>query len=124
MREIFDSCYFAGPFFRHFIFNKTNAAAKVNVNVSNLEFKVEKDLQLFTKRLSQKLNKALHVLSKLREFFQTNVTKIIKFTNNDDDDMDEQVGKSSPLEDFKPEFDLGLNDIEDKPLNLHLNHSI
>uniref|UniRef100_A0A1A9ZGJ7 VWFA domain-containing protein n=1 Tax=Glossina pallidipes TaxID=7398 RepID=A0A1A9ZGJ7_GLOPL len=118
LQEIFDSFHFAGPSFHHFIFNKTNASAKVNV--SNLEFKVQQDLQLFTKRLSQKLNKALHVLSELREFFQTNVTKIIKFTNDYDDDMDEEVGKSSQLEDFKPEFDLGLNDIEEKPLNLHL----
>uniref|UniRef100_A0A1A9V228 Uncharacterized protein n=1 Tax=Glossina austeni TaxID=7395 RepID=A0A1A9V228_GLOAU len=118
LQEIFDSFHFTGPSFHHFIFNKTNASAKVNV--SNLDFKVQQDLQLFTIRLSQKLNNALQVLNELREFFQTNVTKIIKFTNNYDDDKDEEVGKYSQLEDFKPEFDLGLNDIEEKPLNLHL----
>uniref|UniRef100_A0A1A9UMK9 Uncharacterized protein n=1 Tax=Glossina austeni TaxID=7395 RepID=A0A1A9UMK9_GLOAU len=102
----------------------TNASAKVNVNVSNLEFKVQQDLQLFTKRLSQKLKKALHVLSELRQLFQTNVTKMIKFTNDYEDDIDEEVEKSSQLEDFKHELDLGLNDTEEKPLNLHLNFCI
>uniref|UniRef100_A0A1A9WIT5 VWFA domain-containing protein n=1 Tax=Glossina brevipalpis TaxID=37001 RepID=A0A1A9WIT5_9MUSC len=120
LQEIFDSFHFTGPSSHNFIFNKTNASPKVNV--SNLEFKIQQDLQLFTKRLSQKLNKALHVVNELREFFQTNITKIIKFTSDYDDeiDMDEELGKSSQLGDFKPEFDLDLNDIEEKPLNLHL----
>lgn len=55
-------------------------------NINNFESKIEIDLNVFGRRLSHKLEKALNIVRELKDFFQMNITRIIHFMDDYDDD--------------------------------------
>lgn len=82
----------------------------------SLDVKMQHDLLYFSKRLALKLEKALHIVQDLRDYFQTNITQIMQFTAEYEEDLDEEDEEEGEVE---PEFDMELNDIE-KPLSPHI----
>ena len=83
---------------------------------SQEEVRNQQYLQYFSKRLAMKLEKALHVVRELRDYFQTNITQIMQFTAEYEDDLEDEEDDDVKLE---PEFDMEFNDIE-KPLKPHI----
>lgn len=94
-------------------FNKNLSINGDRIPLALLDFKLQQDLHHFSKRLAEKLEKALHVVRDLKDFFQTNITQIMQFTAEYEDDLDEDDS------DAEPEFDMELNDIE-RPLSSHV----
>lgn len=116
LQEIFDSMHFS---------SSSSVAYNRNVTLSgekgvetNLDAKLRQDLLYFSKRLALKLEKALHIVQELRDFFQTNITQIMQFTAEYDEDLDDEDNDEDDSE-IEPEFDMELNDIE-KPLSPHI----
>ncbi|XP_061386157.1 VWFA and cache domain-containing protein CG16868 [Musca vetustissima] len=113
IQEIFDSMHFSSS--SAFTFNKNLSINGDRIPLALLEYKLQQDLQHFSKRLAEKIEKALHIVRDLRDFFQTNITQIVQFTAEYEEDLEEEEDDS----DSEPEFDMELNDIE-RPLSPHI----
>ncbi|XP_067627301.1 VWFA and cache domain-containing protein CG16868 [Eurosta solidaginis] len=115
IQEIFDSMHF----------NSKNAAA-VNVaafkNNSEEQYdtastRLQHDLQIFSKILAKKLQKATHVVLELRDFFRYNITKVllqqqqqdVEYGDVSDDDASEEDDADDEDED---EFEVTIDDLD------------
>ncbi|XP_065367009.1 VWFA and cache domain-containing protein CG16868 [Calliphora vicina] len=114
IQEIFDSMHFSSSASLAFSRNHSLTTEK-SADIS-LDVKMQQDLLYFSKRLALKLEKALHIVQDLRDYFQTNITQIMQFTAEYEEDLDEEDEEEGEVE---PEFDMELNDIE-KPLSPHI----
>ncbi|XP_005189036.2 VWFA and cache domain-containing protein CG16868 [Musca domestica] len=111
IQEIFDSMHFSSS--SAFTFNKNLSINGDRIPLALLDYKLQQDLQHFSKRLAEKIEKALHIVRDLRDFFQTNITQIVQFTAEYEEDLEDDDS------DVEPEFDMELNDIE-RPLSPHI----
>ncbi|XP_068145488.1 VWFA and cache domain-containing protein CG16868 [Drosophila tropicalis] len=77
------------------------------------------DLQLFSQRLGDKLQKASHLVMDLRDIFRFNLTKVLQYSYVDqDDDDDDDEG-----EEVESEFDFEMEDIQmPSPATEQLQH--
>ncbi|XP_073846645.1 VWFA and cache domain-containing protein CG16868 isoform X2 [Musca autumnalis] len=112
IQEIFDSMHFSSS--SAFTFNKNLSINGDRIPLALLDYKLQQDLQHFSKRLAEKIEKALHIVRELRDFFQTNITQIVQFTAEYEEDLEEDDS------DVEPEFDMELNDIERPSLSPHI----
>jgi len=77
----------------------TRQAPSNESNPSNPQ--VQRDLQLFSSRLSKKLQKATHVVLELRELFRYNLTKVWQYSYDDEDEESEsELDLEMELEDL------------------------
>ncbi|XP_075165779.1 VWFA and cache domain-containing protein CG16868 [Haematobia irritans] len=111
IQEIFDSMHFSTS--SSFNFNKNLSVNGDRMPLALIDFKLQHDLHHFSKRLAEKLEKALHIVRELKDFFQTNITQIMQFTAEYEEDLEEDDAE------VEPEFDMELNDIE-RPLSPHV----
>lgn len=101
-----------------FTFNRNHSLTHDKSYDLPLDLKMQQDLLYFSKRLALKLEKAIHIVQDLRDFFQTNITQIMHFTAEYEEDLDDEDDDENDS-DIEPEFDMELNDIE-KPLSAHI----
>ncbi|KNC33688.1 VWFA and cache domain-containing protein [Lucilia cuprina] len=116
IQEIFDSMHFSSS--ANLAFNRSLAQTNDKSVMDSVDNKMQQDLLYFSKRLALKLEKALHVVQELRDYFQTNITQIMQFTNEYEEDLDDEDDEELQDSEVEPEFDMELNDIE-KPLSSH-----
>lgn len=94
---------------------------------SSLSATLEHDLQIFSKRLAKKLQKATHVVLELRDFFRTNITKVLLQQHmqateyadeNDDSDNEEddterdEDDEEDGVESEEDEFDVEIDELD------------
>ncbi|SPP72929.1 VWFA and cache domain-containing protein CG16868 [Drosophila guanche] len=80
IQEIFDSIHFSSA----------NGAAPARQSFSNdsaqANPQLQRDLKLFSKRLSKKLLKATHLVLELRDLFRYNLSKVLQYSYEDEDE--------------------------------------
>ncbi|XP_017148987.2 VWFA and cache domain-containing protein CG16868 [Drosophila miranda] len=95
IQEIFDAIHFtsangAAPARQSF----TNDSAQANPQL-------QRDLKLFSKRLSKKLLKATHLVLELRDLFRYNLSKVLQYSYDDEDEeLESEFDMDSEMEDF------------------------
>ncbi|XP_022224517.2 VWFA and cache domain-containing protein CG16868 [Drosophila obscura] len=95
IQEIFDSIHFtsangAAPARQSF----TNDSAQANPQL-------QRDLKLFSKRLSKKLLKATHLVLELRDLFRYNLSKVLQYSYEDEDEeLESEFDMDSETEDL------------------------
>lgn len=73
----------------------------VNNNESGLANpQLQRDLQLFSSRLSKKLQKATHVVLELRELLRYNLTKVWQYSYDDEDEEESELDLEMEMEDL------------------------
>ncbi|XP_053963184.1 VWFA and cache domain-containing protein CG16868 [Anastrepha ludens] len=124
IQELFDSMHFSS----------NGAAVSINIFKNNSETQhnsasatLQRDLQLFSKRLAKKLQKATHMVLELRDFFRFNITKVLlqqhlqateygdisedKDSEEEESDADEEEGVSDD-DSEEDEFDIEIDDLD------------
>jgi len=94
-QEIFDSMHFSSAKGA----SNTRQASSNDSNVVNPQ--LQRDLQLFSERLSKKIQKATYVVLELRELLRYNLTKVWQYSYDDEDDESEsEMDLEMELEDL------------------------
>ncbi|XP_016957615.1 VWFA and cache domain-containing protein CG16868 [Drosophila biarmipes] len=95
IQEIFDSMHFSSSN----LAPPTRQAPSNESSPNNPQ--VQRDLQMFSSRLSKKLQKATHVVLELRELFRYNLTKVWQYSYDDEDEeSDSELDLEMELDDL------------------------
>lgn len=124
MQELFDSMHFSGNSAALNLGAQKNSS---DAQYSSLSATLEQDLQIFAKRLAKKLQKATHVVLELRDFFRTNITKVLLQQHlqtteygDENDDVDTEADdtetdeddEESGVESEEDEFDVEIDELD------------
>ncbi|XP_014096574.2 VWFA and cache domain-containing protein CG16868 [Bactrocera oleae] len=124
IQELFDSMHFSG---NSAVLNLGAQKNSSDAQYSSLSATLEQDLQIFAKRLAKKLQKATHVVLELRDFFRTNITKVLLQQHlqtteygDENDDVDTEADdtetdeddEESGVESEEDEFDVEIDELD------------
>ncbi|XP_030375435.1 VWFA and cache domain-containing protein CG16868 [Scaptodrosophila lebanonensis] len=117
IQEIFDSMHLtsgaAATSYRPSSASNGNNASHINDSIQST-VQLQHDLQLFSKRLIKKLEKATHIVLELRDLLRVNLTKVL-VQQHVYDDLDEE-------EDSETELDFDMEDLNGSSSKTNTEH--